>query len=713
MQRQPVRGNPEEKINGVVTNFSGGVNLTYSDDLVGDFEMRWLENYDLDNRGEMRIRKGYGKNDALTQLIFNEEQTIEMFPIITKLSSPVTDILMFKLVEDTNNAWKFLSDFKTLAEYQATYGSLNNTIKLLIIGKLANGTTKYWIKKYVIGTSTITRTGSTGLLPFTIAGKDFLMNITTGEQYGKVFFTHNDKGMVCFNNATDTFTYYGAFGGVITNSSYKPSGIEVRKIGFNVLGTDPLSWIDSSGLTTESIQGVFLTTADRIPLSVVPAGTPFQVNIIYTGNENTFTITIAEVETELEATIAKNLTYSSTGIAVYDVEFKTQPSVECEFHITFTSELVTLTEYVDYYNVGQVDPKAKVVSAVNLGGYKVIQMYDRLVFYKGNEIWFSDINQFDYVPNFNYILLPLDTSDEVVKIAFFRTSYLVFTKKKIYKLNGSFDSNTLSLGIVNDDVGCIAPNSVCLVENEMYFLSTRGLRSLKTDVFRDGIDNLREFDDKLRPIIPTDPNAYAIAHKDQYLLFSNNRGNFKKVAIRDREYVIPDVIRQYYKTNAFAFDMYALNSYPRFMFFNNGEFYSFMGSQGVTNYDMVMFREGDDYKDFAVSYDAIFETSGLNMGYPLHEKKYKYVSFKFGGEASTKNIYAEIFGDGVPYHDTTLEPVPPSTSIEMNSSRYILTKERFPTKCRNISVAVTTDSALGMSLQSMSYIYKLGKVRKW
>jgi hypothetical protein len=700
-----LRGNPETKLMVINTDFSGGLNVMFSDDLTRDSEMRYLLNYDLENTGEMRSRKGFAKSNALSQLITSDATDISKFPIITETASPVKEIILFKILQNDNNAWRRLSDYPTLAAFQADYGAEANVIKIFILAKLADDSTKYWFKTYTINELTAPIVTVTGTLPIVLNKKDNLLDVVTGEQYGKLFLTANTKGLVEIDTVANTFKYIGEFGTGITNSAYKPNGIEVRRVGFNVLGKDPLTWIDNKGLTINSIQGVYITTTDRIPLMAVPTGMKLQINIIYTGNFSDFDIVFSEYETPLDASVTKNTTVSTTGIAVYDVDFLTQPSTELQINIAFTEPSITLEDYIDYYPVGVLDTSAPTVETLDIGNFEIVQIYDRLVFYKGNQIWFSEINNFVYVPNFNFVLLPIDNTDEVVKITYFRTSYIVFTKKKIYKLSGSFGSTTLRLDLVNDDVGCIAPNSVVLVENELFFLSTRGLRSLKTDIFRESVENLRQFDERVYPIVTNNANAYAFVYKEQYLLFSNLRGNRKYVTVRERRYEIPDVLRAYYRLGAYSMDK--LSRYPRFIIQESGELYSFMTINDVTS----IYKFGQGYNDFGATYDCEFETTGMSMGYPTHEKKFKHVIFKIGGQLN--HIYVDTFADGYNAHSEEITSLTRDEDVELGGARYTLNKERLPSKCRNFAVRVKVKDAKELFVQSLAYVFKLGKVREF
>lgn len=698
-----LRGDPETKLTVLNTDFAGGLNVLYSDDLMRDNEFRFLLNYDLENTGEIRARKGFSKSSALTSVIYQGATTIEHFPIITMENSPVKEIILFKILRNDNNVWRMLSEYETLALYQADKGTEANQIKLFIVAELANGTMKYWFKNYTINLATVDTLTSTGTFPCASRVKHNLVNVTTGEQYGKLFFTSNDMGMIEVDTILDTVKYIGEFTGQ-TNSAYKPNGIEVRKLGFNVLGDDPLTWIDNNGLTVESIQGVYLTTADRIPLTTVPSGMPLQVNIIYTGNYHDFDILFSEYEDTIEADVVKNVTLSSSGIAVYDIKFKTQPNDEVQINIAFTDEAVLLDDYIDYYSMGSYDTSSKAVETIELGKYNVIQIYDRLVYYSGNEIWFSDINNFGYIPNYNYILLPIENTDEIVKIIFFRTSYIIFTKKKIFKLEGSFESSSLNLSLVNDELGCIAPASVSLIENELFFLSTRGLRSLKSDVFRENLENLKKFDEKVYPVVTTNSYATSIVYKEQYMLFSNLRGENRYVTVRGREYRIPDVLRNYYRTGAFSMDKFG--EYPRFIIVENGELFSLMTVDNVAG----IYQFGLGYDDFSVKYDCEFETGGFTMGYPMHEKKLKNVIFKLGGDLN--EIYVDSYGDGYITNSVGLEPLSKTNDIDLMTARYDLMKERLPSKCRNFAIRMVVRETNELFVQSIGYIFKLGKVRE-
>ena len=116
------------------------------------------------------------------------------------------------------------------------------------------------------------------------------MNLETIEFYDKIYFTGNNKCLVTFDRSVNitsnellssAFTYSGSSDALITNSAHIPSGLEIRHIGFNVLCNDPMHSINTQGITTDSIQGVYVCTSDNIPLLSLPLGQKFLLNIMY------------------------------------------------------------------------------------------------------------------------------------------------------------------------------------------------------------------------------------------------------------------------------------------------------------------------------------------------------------------------------------------------------------------------------------------------
>ena len=614
-KRQAYRGDPESKLFYLVDQLVGGINTDFSDDTSPDNEFKSIINFNMDRRGSLYKRMGFGKLNALSE-IFNMFDNIPDTKVVTpedpNPEKTNDNIVYMKLLRNDNNCFRNLSAFtgeKAYQEYQKVYGLQNNTFELLIVtsSNVTGKSTAWWYKctlpplRYIVTTPSI---GMPGYGEETIVGIDdtielaceiyelpvkfnwdrTMCNIDTIEFFDKIYLTQNDKGLVCFDRATNTFSYSGTGIEGVSNSAYKPSPMEVRKIGFNVMGDDPLHWIDYKGISTDSIQGVYLTSNGNIPLNTIPSGGKFQLNILYTGAYSGFDVEFKEGETSLSATLTANDALTKTGIKVFDVVFTTTPTSEVEIKISKTSS--SIDPYYDYYQVGPIDPETKPIQNVNIGECRMCEMYNRAVYYKDDTIWFSEINNFSYVPNYNYVSLPIEPTDKITKIVFFKNVYIIFTKQRIYKMINSFGASDFQVMPVNMSIGCHAPNTVVPIENELYFASPRGVYALKSSEFREGIENLKELDTKIKKLTAdvtmylgekSDPSiryngipekAQAVRYKDKYMIFLNASREQGEIALQDI-----DVLVYQYELKAFSEIKFPVK--PTFLFMVDGAIETF------------------------------------------------------------------------------------------------------------------------------------------
>lgn len=661
---QAQRGDPETKLFYIVDTLIGGINTDFSDDSSPDNEFRSIVNFNMDTRGSLYKRMGFGKLDALSQ-IFNLFETLPEVksksvdnPDVEKTND---NIVYMKLLKNDNRVFRNLATYigdKAYRQYQKVYGFQNNSWELLMI--TSNDITKLstaWLFKCTLPElkygdngepleeDTIKVSSNVFELPVFFRHNSNLTNIETIEFFDKIYFTGNDKGLVCFNRTEDKFEYSG-FDYEGNNGAYKPTAMDIRKIGFNVLGDDPLYWVDYQGISTNSIQGIYLTTTDGVPLTIIPSGGMFRLNILYTGENSDFNVTFKEGEQSLTATVTEDQEIQKTGLKVYDVTLQTVPTTEVEIKIELKD--VTLDPYYDYYQVGQVDPEAKPVTSLNVGEYGICEMYNRAVYYKGDTLWFSEINNFNYVPNYNYVSLPIEPTDEITKVVFFRNVYIIFTKNVIYKMVGSFGSSDFETVPVNLSVGCHAPNTVCTIENELYFASKRGLYALKSSDFVDGIENLKELDTKVKQltsdrtmfvgdITPSavryngiSDNAYAIRYKDKYMLFLNN------YLSSDADYepiTNTDVLVYQYELKAFSEIRFPIK--PTFLF---------MVDNHILTYGTIPQKEEYTDEEVLLSYD--FENTQVSNGTIADSSANKLNATVMGGLISAPGKGVITSGNG-------------------------------------------------------------------
>ena len=559
---QTYRGNSENKLFYLIDQLDGGINTDFSDDGSADNEFKSIVNFNMDKRGSLYKRMGFGKLNAVSQIFAKFSETPEVKNKTEENPNPEDyndNIVYMKLLINDNNCFRNLSAFtgdNAYRKYQELYGAQNNSFKLLFI--TTNNQTnksKSWLYSCTLpeleydqegdptDTETIILTEDIQELPVVFKWDRNLTNINTIEFFDKIYFTNNNKGLVCFDRTNDTFSYFGSNIGSEPNNAYKPSPMEIRKVGFNVLGDDPLHWVDYQGLSTDSIQGIYLTTTDNKPTTVIPSVGKFRINVLYTGSDSGFDITFKEGEYERSASVTVNSTYSTTGLKCYDVTFTTTPTSNVEIKITKTG--ASINDYYDYYDVGAIDPEVKAVTNLNIGEYEMLEMYNRAVYFKDDTIWFSELNNFNYIPNYNYVSLPIEPTDKITKIIFFRNVYVIFTKFRIYKMSNAFGDADFQVVPLNLSIGCHAPNTIVPIENVLYFASSRGIYQLISSAAYGNssnsitFENVKEIDTKVKSLTSnvtmylgelTDPavryngiseHSYAIRYKDKYMLFFN------------------------------------------------------------------------------------------------------------------------------------------------------------------------------------------------
>ena len=641
-RNQTYRGDPENKLFYIVDHLIGGVNTDFSDDTSPDNEFESLINFDMDRRGSLHKRLGFGKLNAVSQ-IFDMFEEMPVLKVITP-EDPTPhftndNVVYMKLLRNDNNCFRVLSGFtgeKAYRQYQDLYGSQYNCFELLMVtSNKSDGISRAWYFMCQLGPNkdqggkydTLNMEQRCVELPVKFDWKHNLTNIDTIEFFDKIYLTNNDTCLVCYDRSTNSFSYSADLPGV-TDTTYKPSPMEIRKTGFNVVAKDPLHWVDYKGISTASIQGVYLTTDKNVPLNIIPSGGKFRLNVLYTGS-GTLNLSFKEGETAIAANVTTNTSLSRTGLAVYDIVFTTTPTSEVEIKVENTS--ANIDPYYDYYSVGIVDPEAKVIEHLNLGEHKMCEMYNRAVYYKADTIWFSEINNFNYVPNYNYVSLPIEPTDEITKITFFKNVYIIFTKFRIYKMIGSFGASDFQVMPVNLSIGCHAPNTVVPVENELYFASPRGLYALKSSDFREGIENLKELDTKVKAITSNSTRyiadtvekgmryngipetAYAIRYKDKYMLFLNPVEEKGFENIKDI-----DALVYQYELGAFTQMKFAVR--PTFLFMVDGAIETlcsipqkeeYTETKTILEYDLTEKYEGDD------DFDIEDKSGNGNHGYAV------------------------------------------------------------------------------------------------
>lgn len=622
---QKFRGDPETKLFYLLSGLIGGINTEFSDDASSDVDFDTLINFDTDKLGTLIKRNGFGKLTGISAIFNNFHLGPQgLLPDVNNVSEDILrpdlyndNIVYMKLLRNDNNCFRNLAAFNgpfSYREYQRLYGFQNNQFHLLMI-TVKDGITTSWLYKCTLPElvydddgneieydedgnvlETLTITCDKRELPVTMLHDRNLLNTETIEFFDKIYMTCNDKGLICFDRTEEGYSYSGFSSETVENGAYRPTALEISKVGFNVLGDSPMDYINFENISTDSIQGLYLTTLDRIPILNIPTTSKFLLNILYTGEDNGFTITLNEGGNPLTFTSEEKTEYSGNGIKCYEITFSNNPTTEVEIKIE--KDGAVIEAFYDYYEVKAVDAEAKPVEQLNIGEHGIVEMYNRAVYYKNDTIWFSDINNFSYIPNYNYITLPIEPTDKITKICYFKNIYVVFTKQRIYKLIGTFGSSDFAVQPINLSLGCHAGNTVVPIENMLYFASPRGLYALKSSEFRDGYENLVELDIKVKKLTSdftlyedelANPSirfngiserAYALRYKDKYLLFYNNYTDKGDYAAKNNLDVLV------YNYDMKSFTTYSFKEKPTFLFLVDGAIETFCATRQDSTLDV-------------------------------------------------------------------------------------------------------------------------------
>lgn len=394
----------------------------------------------------------------------------------------------------------------------------------------------------------------------------------------------------------------------------------------------------------------------------------------------------------------------------------------------YISEIdTTISRSIEY---PVIDSDVAPVRGINFDGARILEIEGRLVAYRGNTIWFSDFRRFNYFPSNTYFNLSLTSDDEITSINYFRGSYIIFTRKSIWKMRGNLDQGNITFEILNDSIGCIAPKSVKPFNNTLVFMSRDGLYKIKQNFYLDGLENVDKIDKRILGVLPEFSTTYeAMLYDEQYILYINE----------EHEY---DALRYYYNVNLgtsgspFVVDNYAQK--PEHIFEVTGTLYA------VKDRRFWIYDEG--YTDFLPTYtayteqdteDATYSTRlklpAFSFGYPTHEKKFKnifmkttsgetmplFLTIKIDGYdyASPYNFNVFRDGDGLINYDYTVDIETSALGSfvigehEVGETDVNQHKVVVGGKGKNIMLIIEQKSTNYFGISNIGYLFKLGKVR--
>jgi hypothetical protein len=300
--------------------------------------------------------------------------------------------------------------------------------------------------------------------------------------------------------------------------------------------------------------------------------------------------------------------------------------------------------YNDIYEV-RVTDNPQPVEQLDTRSFRMLEIGARLVLYKNNVIWFSDLYQFDYIPNYNYIILPLTPDDRITSINYFKGSYMIFTKERIYKMSGTFGGQDFQVQLVSDSIGCISPYSVRGFNNTLVFMSKDGLYRVKQNYYQNGLENVEKIDKQLDNITPYNRDVFSVLYNEQYLLF------YKYNTVNNYNTAPFNVLKMYYNLQAPQGYPYVKDKYTE-----QPQLIAKLENNMFTIKSGLFYRYDLGYTDFlppgevtidqqkAALYKVKVRTTGLSFNYPTHEKKVKTILVKTNAQEEVP-LYFNIYFD--------------------------------------------------------------------
>ena len=375
------------------------------------------------------------------------------------------------------------------------------------------------------------------LSPIDIANYNGYSYIATGKDY-LIKIDQIPDNKEYHSKYPNESTIFQVIGGVDDENVYKPTALELTKIGFNILANDPLKHYDtgedgSSTSKVDKVKGVYYTVKKEVngekfeqPVVMAPYNGKFYIHIIYTGDSKPTDIMYrpdnGEVDEELNKykklpgayTDATKTVWECTGIDSDD-RFQLKITLgEDEFY-TFLETTTSAMDESGYINE---------INDLVLSSTRVKIINTQLVLYGGHGyLFFSEFNEFTYFPNYNYIPVASEAGEEsVTSINYFRQFYAVFTDKRIKKMVGSFGQSDFGLYPLNDFIGCANGKTVRAVGSNLLFLGNDGIYRLKQGYLGEGTENVERIDTVLGNELNLTNVIQAFVINSNYVVVKNN-----------------------------------------------------------------------------------------------------------------------------------------------------------------------------------------------
>ena len=479
---------------------------------------------------------------------------------------------------------------------------------------------------------------------------------------------------------TNETSIFQVIGGPDDENLYKPTPIELNRVGFNILANNPLRLYDISGATGK-IRGVFYTVRKEVngeiieqPVQQIPYNSKFYIHILFTGEGLTPT-SIKYRPDNGETDPEKNAYQDLPGVYESDVA----PCIfECSgIDATDNFEIQIILgedEFLSYISTGSVIiPETGLINEVNdliFSSTRLKVINSQLMLYGGHGyLFFSDFEVFNYFPNFYNIYVANESLNEtVVSVNYFRQYYAVFTDRRIKKLTGS-TTDDFAIYPLNDYIGCANGYTVKALGNNLFFLGNDGIYRLKQGYLGEGTENVEKMDFVLNDELNISNVNQAFVMNGNYVVIKNDNMTWIVYNLENDafyEFNLESEIPHYYTGGSldenilklqppfeFGFETSLYDENGNFIMIPMADYERSESIWGAHKRKFMTFRFADlDYLDVdkkhkdGYGFTSSLETHDLHMGYPTNTKKFKDIYIKMlNNSGHAIPLYVTIYVD--------------------------------------------------------------------
>jgi hypothetical protein len=401
---------------------------------------------------------------------------------------------------------------------------------------------------------------------------------------------------------------------------YIPQPQEALYIGTNGLADDPEAYITDGTSAFLEIKGVKMSKR----YGVVNEKTTITVFITKpTGNaELKYEYRIRTSDGTGDWIVLKDWTTDSTA------DFTPSQSVDYEFRISGRMEGATETEseyYVPKYTVNTSDLNEEMPYQDIHTCNRVVLHWERLILYGGTEerdlVYVSHLKNPGYFPSSHTLRFENEKREGIKRIVRFRNVLIIFTDTSIQALYGTSPADYRRV-VMNTAIGCISPETACVMGNYITFLSSEGIHVLKALGNVEDRMNVEKIDSMIDNIVPKDDaDACAEVSDEQYHIV------FPAHGLR---------LRYYYDRKIWTKDVSPKLNFRKLYNYDNELF-------GISDTSKVMRFDSTVYSDDGYVYQDVIETKNFDFGEQYNPKKLKEIQILLG-HPSDSSLY--VYADG-------------------------------------------------------------------